>query len=257
MKSQLFKFLWIFLALFILSSCSSNDPFKKGITTSSISLAYTFVKQFENPDTERAIKNAYEFFSDKMQESISYSVFHKTLMDNLPDQKMKKRRIEILPWEKYDLSDGTVLVYLVKKYDYRRLRQNFARFDIIRLRLEREKADWAVLINEAENFKGLDRIESGKISELTEENLIELKNKVKEDADNFQFNLDLANQKSQEQILAEKCIESGEILYDQEKYREALMQFQKALSIDPANEKAKVYISRCQKAITLGMENRK
>lgn len=254
MKSQPFKLLWVVLALFILSSCSSTDPFKNGIQTSSISLAFTFVKNFENPDKELSIKQAYEFFSDKMQESISYPVFYKALLDNLPDQKMKKRRMQILPWEKYDLSDGTVLVYLVKKYDYRRLRQKFARFDIIRLRLGREKANWVVLMNEPEAFKGLDRIESGEIANLNEDSLIELKNKVKEDADKFQFNLDLSNQKTQEQSLTGKCIESGELLYDQEKYRQALMQFQKALSIDPANEKAKVYKSRCQKAIMMGME---
>lgn len=254
MKSQPFKILWIVLALFILSSCASKDPFKKGIQTSSISLAFNFVKNFENPDREISIKQAYEFFSDKMQESISYPAFHKALIENLPDQKMKKRRMEILPWEKYDLSDGTVLVYLVKKYDYRRLRQRFARFDLLRLRLGRENLNWVVLMNEPEAFKGLDRIESGEMKGVDEDRLAELKNKVKEDADKFQFSLDLLNQKTQEESLTGKCIESGELLYDQEKYREALMQFQKALSIDPENEKAKVYKSRCQKAIMMGME---
>ncbi len=254
MKSQPFKLLWIVLALFILSSCSSTDPFKKGIKTSSISLAFTFVKGFANPDKERVIKQVYEYFSDKMQESIPYSVFYNVLMENLPDQKMRKRRMDIIPWEKHDLSDGTVLVYLVKKYDYRRLRQKFSRYDILRLRLGRENEDWVVLVSEPESFKGLDCIESGRIAELNDESLIDLKNKIKEDAGKLQFNIDLSSQKSNEEVLAGKCLESGELLYDQEKYRDALMQFQKALSITPLNEKAKVYILRCQKAITMGME---
>lgn len=254
MKFQLYKCLWIVLSLFILSSCASKDPFKKGIQASSISLAYNFVKNFENPDKETSIKQAYDSFSDKMQEVISYPVFYKTLQDNLPDQKMKRRRMEFLPWEKYDLSDGTVLVYLVKKYDYRRLRQRFALYDIIRLRLGQDKAGWVVTLEDPNSFKGLERIESGEIAKLNEDALIELRNKIREDAEKFQFSLDLLNQKTQEQSLTVKCVESGELLYDQEKYREALMQFQKALSIDPENHKAKVYKSRCQKAITLGME---
>jgi len=152
-------------------------------------------------------------------------------------------------WEKKELSDGSSLVYLLQKHNFSILKMKLTEYAVLRVHLIRESNNWVVDFGN-ESKQSLDIIASGDLETLTDEKIVELKNMLNTDVADFQFKIDITNSVSNEVDLTEKCIQEGEVLYDKEEYRKALMQFQKALSIDPENPKAKTYISSCKKALS-------
>jgi tetratricopeptide (TPR) repeat protein len=244
---------WLFLAAFLMPSCRSTDPFVEEAQNSTLNLAERFLEDYENPGTKRTIQENYKRFSEKTREALSLSDFYSHVMSRYARGEIVPRKVEITPWEKFEISDGTVLVYLLKKYKFKPFRRHYGAYDIIRLHLVKENGQWAVHLDEELPFDGFTPVESGDYSLLNEEKVASLHDAVRDNARRFQFDLDMASRPSREESMADLCVRQGERLYDREEYRKALMQFQKALSIDPANEKAQTYVDRCKRAINLGL----
>ncbi len=237
------------------SSCKSTDPFKQEIQKSTINLAVEFAENFVNPSSKKMIKKAYEQLSEISKDNILIDTFLSTIVSRYPSEQIYKRKMEIMLWEKFDLSDGSSLVYLLQKDNFSILKMKLTEYAVLRVHLIRENNNWVIDFgNESKQY--LDIIASGDLETLTDEKIVELKNMLNTDVADFQFEIDITNSVSNEVDLTEKCIQEGEVLYDKEEYRKSLMQFQKALSIDPENTKAKTYISRCKKALSF-VKNKK
>lgn len=251
MKYALKEILAILTIILLFSSCKNTDPFKKQSELSSINQAYDFLSEYENPKSKKGIKRCYNRILSESQNEMSYDKFEEWILQRFPQGHIYRIKTEIDLWEKYELKDGSVIVYLLKKSKFNAFFRRFNEYEIIRILLEKENDIWKVKIENASNFNGINPIAKGDYQSLNEEEITFLKNTIKSDVENYQFKLEVKNIQTSEEILAEKCIEEGEKLYDMEEYRKALMQFQKALSISPLNQKASVYIERCKKAISL------
>ncbi len=249
-----FSLFVIFLFL-MFSSCKSRDPFQREAQTSTLRMASHFMENFENPKNEKGMRNAYRDINEKTKEHLSYAQFRKAIISTFPTGRAGARNVEITPWEKYDLEDGNALVYLLKKSDYSRIKFLFEKFSIIRLHLAKTDTGFSILFEKPEDLPILPIVEEGFCADLNNEKIEALREKIKEDLEKFKFNIELNHSVRHEDTLTKTCIEEGEKLYDKEDYRAALMQFQKALSIDPENEKAKTYMGRCQKAIRLSLSH--
>jgi hypothetical protein len=238
---------------FLLSSCVSKDPFKKEVQTSTLNVATHFLENFENPKNEKGIHSAYGDLDEKTQEHLSYTQFRETILSTFPTGRVSRRTLEITPWEKYELEDGNALVYLLKKSDYSRIKFIFEKFSIIRLHLVQKESGFFVTFENPENLPNLPIVQEGFCADLNDTQIEILREKVTEDLEKFKFTMEQSRSLNREALLVKNCIAEGEKLYDKENYRAALMQFQKALSIDPENDKAATYVGRCQKAILLNL----
>lgn len=247
------KFVIVLSLILFLSSCKSISPINREAQNSSLNLAMLFVEGVENPENETNMKTLYDMFSFKTKNYLSYADFTTPLIKLSQKNQLIKRKYEFSNWEKYELKDGGALVYILKKSQLSTFSKKKPFYAIYRLHLVKEHEKWAVDIENPEKFDGFDIVEKGDVDILSDSKMEDLRNRIKADSEKYQFVCDTRNQDDQQIILAKKCVDDGERLYDQEKYREALMQFQKSLSIDPKNEKAKTYIARCQKAISIGM----
>ncbi|EKD27309.1 MAG: hypothetical protein ACD_79C00764G0004 [uncultured bacterium] len=238
---------------FLVFSCKSTDPFKYDAQNSALNFAQIFLNDFENPSSLKVALGSYEKLSESSKQKVSLPDYKKLVLTRYPNSIIYAEKMDISTWEKVELSDESVLVYMLKKYNFKTLRRRFDSYSIIRLHLIKENEKWVIDVGSDEAFSGFYTPESGAYGDLDESKMASLRESIKKDAEVYQFNIDRSNMESQTNVLAETCIAEGEKLYDEESYRKALMQFQKALSISPENEKAKIYINRCKKAINLGL----
>lgn len=248
------KFLLVIL-FFSLTSCNSTDLFVKESQNSSLNVAMQFVEKYANPRHKKGVHKAYDFFSVRVQDHLSYHDFYNVVIEKFYQKQIIPKKIDVSIWEKVELSDGSCLVYILTKSKFNIFTASYGFYAIFRLKIIKEHQKWVVDIDKPGSFNGILPIKSGKYSKLTNDNIFELRQMVKEDAEKFEFRLSILNLEKKEITLSKKCISEGERLYDLEEYRKALMQFQKALSIDPENKKASVYINRCKKAISLGLQS--
>jgi len=249
MLSQIKFTILIIICSAFLSSCKSTDPFKQEIKKSTMNLAVDFAENFENPSSKKAVKKAYEQLSSKSKANILIDEFLSTVLSRYSNEQIYKRKMKIILWEKKELSDNSTLVYILKKDKFNVLKMALTEYAVLRVHLIKEDNNWVVDFGN-NSKQHLDIIASGDLETLTEEKIIELKSMLTTDVADFQFKIDINNTISNEVDLTKKCIQEGEILYDKEEYRKSLMQFQKALSINPENSKAKTYIKRCKKALS-------
>lgn len=240
------------IPVFMIAGCRSSDPFQKEVQNSSINLVLQFAQDFRDFKNERSIRKAYDRLDSTSKDLVGFhSFFEASKAANSDENRFK---VDIQTWEKISLKSGDALIYLLEKYEYKKLRLKFSKYAVLRIRVTKEDGVYKVRLDEEQTFEGIDEVFEGNYQEMDELGISRLRRQIKENAEEYQFQESLKNQKSPQEEMVEKCLIVGEELYDKEEYRKALMQFQKALSIDPENEKAMTYRNRCKKAISLGLE---
>ena len=252
---MLFQYRYYFLILILsltLVGCRSTDPFQKEVQNSSLNLALQFAQDFRDFENEDALRKAHDRLDSESRDLIPFSSFSQAAL--AANSQEDRNKVEIQTWEKISLKDGDALIYLLEKYDFKKLRLKYMKYAILRIRVTKEDGVYKVKFDSSSEFSGIDQLFEGNYQEMDELGISRLRRQIKENAEDYQFQESLKNKKTPQVEMVEKCLQLGEELYDQEEYRKALMQFQKALSIDPENEKARTYRTRCKKAISLGLE---
>lgn len=237
-----------------LIGCKSTDPFTTSNQSSSLLLAQDFFVHWESPVNEDSLKQAYEKLALKTKIELSFGEFLQRALRRYPKGQIEKTVIEVEVFDKYELQNGEVLVYFLERYDPKMITGVFQKYAIKRIHLlPASDGSFAVYIKNPDEFVSLPVIAEGEISALNSKRVGQIHDAVSLDSRQFDFQREMELKPSAEDDLVDRCIRDGEELYDQEEYRKALIQFQKALGIDPDNEKAKTYVNRCKKALSLGL----
>jgi tetratricopeptide (TPR) repeat protein len=233
----------------LLASCRSSDPFKKEIQNSTLDTANRFLDQVLHPRSKKDLLKSYTLLSRASRNVLPEREFLEALEKNIN----RTSRGKLSPWEKFELSDGSALVYILNKYNYNNLLMKYREFSIYKVQLIPDENGFSIDLSRELSFSGMKVVASGIVKELGEKGVAELRQKIRRDADDHQFQVDLKSRGTQEDRMVEKCLNEGEAYYDAEEYRKSLVQFQKALGIDPENQKAQTYIERCKKALQFGL----